>query len=209
MLEAMPVKKLAAGGRPIVRVLPQPIYDSEIVKSATATSSVTFFAKPLGNPDASGQITAKTLEHTNLKQSGSLAKPYEFDLYSFNLKVVGQTYSTGMGALVTTVDFLKVLQGSYLEFTLGNRVYLDLPLTDMPSGVAPEGYGYSNATTLDVIHNGTGHRSNAWKFTVGKFLVHIRSTESFQITINFQQAITVAANTMLQCYMNGLMYNAI
>jgi hypothetical protein len=209
MLEAMPVKKLAAGGRPIVRVLPQPIYDSEIVKNGTATSNLTFFAKPLGNPDASGQITAKTLEHTNLKQSGSLAKPYEFDLYSFNVKIVGQTYSTGMGVPVVVADFGKVLQGCYFEFTLGNRVYLDVPLLDMPSGVAPEGYGYSSAAVENIIHNGTGHRSNAWKFTVGKFLVHIRSTESFQVTINFQQAITLAADTMVQVFMNGLMYNAI
>ena len=75
MLEAMPVKKLAAGGRPIVRVLPQPIYDTEILKAATSVNQVIFYAKPIGNPDASGQITSKGLEHTNLKQSGSLAKP--------------------------------------------------------------------------------------------------------------------------------------
>ena len=97
MLEAMPVKKLAAGGRPIVRVLPQPIYDAEILAPTAANSNIVFYAKPIGNPDASGLIASKTLEHTNLKQSGSLAKPYEFDLFSFNLKVVAQSYNTNPG----------------------------------------------------------------------------------------------------------------
>jgi hypothetical protein len=200
MLEAMPVKKLAAGGRPIVRVLPQPLYDTEFLKAATATSQVTFYAKPLGNPDASGVIGSKTLQATNLRQSGSLAKPYEFDLFSFNLKIVGSGATSA-----TLADLARVTQEGYLEFQLGNRTYLDVPLKDMPCGVAVDGFDPANAT----VHLGVAHRSNAWKFTVGKYLVHIRSTESCSVTLNWQSAVTCAANTQLVMFMNGLLYNAI
>jgi hypothetical protein len=202
MLEAMPVKKLDAGGRPIVRVLPQPIYDREALTAATPYTQIQLYTRSQGNPSLSPAIiNSKTLQDTNLKQSGSLAKPYEFDLFSFTLKL------TGVNAVpVSSADLESFMQKGYLEFTLGNRVYLDVPIMDMPAGNSVDGFD----PALAIVHSGVAHRSNVWKFTVGKFLVHIRSTESFQITLNFPNpAFTPAANVFVQSYMNGLMYNAI
>ena len=205
MLEAMPVQKLAVGGRAIVRVLPQPIYDTECAKNAVAQAQFNFFQNGLGKADASTAIASKTYRDTNLQGgNGQLGKPYEFDLYSFNLKLSGVA-----AAFLLQAEFSTVVNDGYFEFKLGNRTYLDLPTADLPSGTAPDGVGTTTADTKIFLHNGVAHRSNAWKFTVGKYLVHIRSNEPFSGQIVLATALTAAAITRLQLYMNGLMYNAI
>jgi hypothetical protein len=114
-----------------------------------------------------------------------------------------------VSAYLLVAEFLTIIQDGYFEFKLGNRTYLDLPTADLPCGTAPDGFGTTTANTTCIFHNGVAHRSNAWKFTVGKYLVHIRSNEPFSGQIVLNAALTAAAITRIQLYMNGLMYNAI
>jgi len=207
MLENMPVKTIPVGGRPVVRILPQPLYDTEVAAAAVAINELNFFAKPKGNPDASGTITSKTIANTNLTQSGSLAKPYEFDLFGFNLKVRSNSTSVPL----TRGMFEVFFKDCAFQYLMGDRIYLTVPLLDMPTGIGFTQDGTTTADTTLVINNGVAHRSNLYNFRVQNYLVHIRSTENFAVKLSWPNASITPATTAVrvQVYMQGLLYNAI
>ena len=68
---------------------------------------------------------------------------------------------------------------------VGNRVYLSIPTMRIPQGVSPEGFASTTVgvTTLSTVHNGVGHISNYYKFTIGRSALRIRPTESFQCRV--------------------------
>lgn len=210
MLEAMPVQRSVAEGRSIVRVLPQPLYDTEVI-TTSATTELRFFVKPLGQADQSAVITKKTLAETNLRGPGALPKPQLFDLFGFNLKIAANATTP-----ITRADFELVLLGGYCEFTMGDRIYLRVPIADMPHGVAPEGFAATtaNATTLQSVHNGVGHRSNIYKFTIAnKYRAIIRWSESFGFNLYWPGAsggsINPSAALRCQAFLQGLLHNAL
>lgn len=110
----------------------------------------------------------------------------------------------------TIADFQAIYTTSAFIFTYtGNRVYLSIPLQRIPQGVSPEGFAATTigATTLSTIHNGVGHVSNFFKFTIGRSALRIRPTESFQIRVRWPNgAVVIGANTRLRVYITGLQW---
>jgi hypothetical protein len=198
----------------ILRPLQQPIFDTEILIRAVALTEKIYFQRQLGQSDAGGGIAAKQDAHTNLQQPGQLANPLEFSLFGFLFEVDCST---------TLADFIQIYKCAVFTFTYtGNRVYLSIPLPRIPQGVSPEGYGYASGYTVGtlggVIHNGVGHISNIYKFTIGRSALRIRPTESFQAKLRWQlatgaaatpQTATPVADVMSRVYLIGLSWVAL
>ena len=180
----------------ILRPLQQPLYDTEILPAAGTPSELIFFQRQLGQTTTYGGIT-KTVAETNLQQPGQLANPLEFSLFAFNFEIEPGT---------TAVDYIAIFKTSAYTFTYtGNRIYLQLPLSRIPQGVGPDGFTGVAATTF--VHNGVGHISNQYKFTIGRSALRIRPTESFQAKISYPNgAPVISANTRLRVFINGLQW---
>jgi hypothetical protein len=137
---------------------------------------VIFFQRQLGQTTTAGALT-KTAAETNLQQPGQLANPIEFSLFGFYFEVQPD---------INITDFVDVYKQSVFTYTYtGNRVYLQIPLTRIPQGVAPEGFAGTVAAQNATIHNGVGHISNMYKFTIGRSALRIRPTESFQAKVSW------------------------
>lgn len=186
----------------LLRPLQQPLYDTEIIPSASTPIELVFFQRQLGQTTAFGGVT-KTEAETNVQQPGQLANPLEFSLFGFLFEVA---------PAVTLADFQAIYTASAFIFTYtGNRVYLSIPTMRIPQGVSPEGFaatavGGTPLTAINV-HNGVGHISNFYKFTIGRSALRIRPTESFQARVRWPNgAPTISANTRLRVYITGLQW---
>jgi hypothetical protein len=205
----------------ILRPLQQPIYDTELIAGGAASSEIIFFQRQVGqtlaqtpsSTSTNGNI--KTLVETNLSQPGQLPNPLEFSLFGFLVE---------MNPGITVADFNTVYKTGLFTFTYtGNRVYLQVPVTRIPQGVSPEGFaaiastGTSGSvaatTSISEVHNGVGHISNLYKFTIGRAALRIRPTESFQVRLNWNSAqspsITPVADVRIRVFLVGLTWTAL
>jgi hypothetical protein len=171
----------------ILRPLQQPIYDTENLPITGVPNELIFMQRQLGQTTAYGGLT-KTAAETNLQQPGQLANPVEFSVFGFYIEVQPD---------IVMSDYIGVYKQSVCFFTYtGNRVYLQIPTTRIPQGVSPEGFaGGTLATGSQVVHNGVGHTSNMYKFTIGRSALRIRPTESFQFAIRWPSGAPGTAPT--------------
>lgn len=189
----------------ILRPLQQPLYDTEILTAVGTAAQVIFFQRQLGQSFAGAPAVVKTTAETNLAQPGQLANPLEFSVFGFLFEVEPGIVLADFNAVYTTSTF------SF--FYTGNRLYLEIPTTRIPQGVAPEGFSAVSttvaATTINstMVHNGVGHISNYYKFTIGRSALRIRPTENFQILLNFPAgATTLTTDTRLRVFILGLQW---
>lgn len=212
MLEALPVVPVKVGTGAKLRVLPQPVYDSELT-GTSAISQVVFFATALGgsfqNTSGTPDYTRKTLADTNIRQTGQLGSPLEFDMVGFNLKL--QPAVTTTPAVITPADFTQLYKNGWFEFAFNNRPFLQIPIEELPHGNGASGFnGVTTAAAGNQMpHVGVGHRSNIFKYLVGKYRVRIRSTENFSATLNWNAAITQSITWKVTLLLQGFLYNAI
>jgi hypothetical protein len=190
----------------ILRPLQQPLYDTEILDSAITPAELRFFQRQLGQTTVDGSIT-KSAAETNLGQPGQLANPLEFSLFGFNFVVMPVV---GTSTFTTVADFWNIYSASVFTFLYtGNRIYLQIPLNRIPQGIGPEGFSALDAQAAPaentIIHQGVGHISNFYKFTIGRSALRMRPTESFQVRLEWPNgAPTIVADTRLQVHLLGL-----
>jgi len=190
----------------LLRPLQQPLYDTEILPSTSTPSELLFFQRQQGQTTAFGGVAKSTAE-TNIQQPGQLANPLEFSLFGFTFEIE---------AGVTLSNFNAIYNTSVFSFLYtGSRVYLEIPLTRIPAGVAPEGFsslsGFADADDVErtVVHNGVGHVSNFYKFTIGRSALRIRPTESFQIQLrwpNGAASLDATTTVRLRIFITGLQW---
>lgn len=190
----------------ILRPLQQPIYDTENIPAVSTPTELIFFQRQLGQTTAYLTQT-KTAAETNLQQPGQLANPVEFSLFGFYVEIAPDC---------TIIDFINIYKQSVVFFTYtGNRVYLQIPTSRIPQGVSPEGFGATaaaaaagvivNTVQNGTIHNGVGHVSNMYKFTIGRSALRIRPTESFQWTMRWPSgAPTIVGTTSVGATGSGV-----
>ena len=201
----------------IVRPLRQPLYDTEFTGTAAITE-IQYFQLPQGTAMANlapgGLVNwNKTTADTNMTQGGFLASPQQFSLFGFN-------YEIESGVSVSNFQML-INSGEFDFIFAGTRTYLMIPLTQVPAGVAPEGFaamdGATAATSTIHIHNGTGHVSNILNFTLGKAALKIMPNEAFKARVAWprgqnvsgQTAVTPTVSTSTRVYLRGLLFNSI
>jgi len=185
----------------ILRPLQQPLYDTELITAVGTAAQIIFFQRQLGQSFAAAAAVVKTTAETNLAQPGQLANPLEFSLFGFLFEVQPE---------ITLADFNAVYSTSVFSFFYtGQRLYLQVPTTRIPQGVAPEGFASTTvaATTLTMVHNGVGHISNYYKFTIGRSALRIRPTENFQVLLDWPAgAVTIVNDTRLRVFIQGLQW---
>lgn len=195
----------------LLRPLQQPLYDTEIVPSANTPNEIRYFQRQLGQVTAFGNLN-KTAAETNLGQPGQLANPLEFSLFGFNYVILADQQVEETPAFVLLGDFTAITADSVFTFLYtGNRIYLQIPLCRIPQGVAPEGFSaLSNQVQAEertIVHNGVGHISNFYKFTIGRSALRMRPTEAFQVRLEWPNgAPTITVNTRTQVYLLGLQW---
>jgi hypothetical protein len=200
----------------VVRPLRQPLFDTEFTGTAAITE-IQYFQRAQGqsfaNAGPGGSTWNKTTVDTNMTQGGFLASPAHFSLFGFN-------YEIQSGC--TVADFQMLINSGLFEFIFaGTRVYLQIPLTQIPAGVAPEGFaamdGATAATSTIHIHNGVGHVSNIYNFTLGRAALKIMPNEAFKCRVSWprgqnasgQTAVTPVVSNSTRVYLRGLLFNSI
>lgn len=185
----------------IVRSYKQPLYDSEVILSATPNREFTLYAKPVGQ-NLNDLTTSKTFIHSNQTQAGSLGTPLSFDVYGFNARLWGgiatKTVSVGNFTLVMAAALAQVIFGQDTNF-------LTIPVEDVPSGVDTEGLG-----ATDAPHIGLGISDNIYRFDVGGRALHINSTEPYQVKISFPSGLTgITGNLLFRWFIRGILYKGV
>lgn len=199
----------------VVRPLRQALYDSEVTGTA-ALSEIQYFQRPQGTAMALLGTSAVTINKiasdTNMTQGGFLATPQQFAIFGFNYEIQSGT---------SFADFNLIICNGLFEFIFaGTRVYLQCPLAAMPQGCAPEGTfamdGATAALSTISIHNGVGHVSNIYNFTMGRSALKIMPNEAFKVRCTFARSlltttgtITPSATTLTRVYIRGLLFNSI
>lgn len=164
----------------VLRPLQQPLFDTELL--IAGVSEIIFFQRQIGQafanqPTGGSSANTKTIADTNMYQPGQLPNPLEFSLFGFLFEVP---------AGIILADFQLIYSTGLFTYTYtGNRVYLQVPITRIPQGVSPEGFSGAAATNSVNVHNGVGHISNLYKFTIGRAALRIRPTESFQARLSY------------------------
>lgn len=195
------------GKKVVLRPLKQPLFDCETYPNA-AIAGRRYFTRPQGTSDATGAggIANKAISETNLTQNGQLSAPDTFALFGFNFVI---QYGTTLG------DMRTIFNTGAFEFTFtGNRVYLEVPLNRIPSGLHPEGPlccdGATAAVVWTEVQNGVGHISNVYPFNIKDRTLWIQPNENFGVQTLYPQAnITVGALTRTWVFLVGMLYKAI
>jgi len=165
-----------------LRVLRQPLYDTEHLPSAGGVASLIFFQRPLGQAMANAPAAAKTYADTNMQQASLIGSPAEFDLFGFNVRLTNT---------VTLAQFQNIVDMGLFIFTFGQgRPWLRTQLQDMPSGCNIMGAialdGAAVATTVAAPVSGIpGDPKGLYAFAVGGAPIRIRSNETFGVEIQW------------------------
>lgn len=189
----------------LLRPLKQPLYDTESMP-ASATTAIKYFARQQGAADASGAIAAKTEAETNLTQAGQISVPEQFKLHGF-------LFETMPG--VSLADFRLIYKTGLFQFLFtGTRVYLQVPITRVPEGVAPCGFaaidGNTSNTQAVEVHQGCGVVSNYYNFEYRKATLQIQSAENFQAQQNYPLAsVSLAVATRCRVFLLGIYFKSI
>lgn len=205
---SLPIVRQAASGRPIGRATPaHGLWDTEGILAATATTQVNLFSNVIGNADASGMITRKSLGSTNLQQARQLPNAFKFEVHYITLKFMSNSTTYGL----QWTDVQKILIGSYFELKISDIVVARELLHSMPSGVALEFDGNTTADLRLVWRVGVGHRSNGLVTKMKKANPTIGPTELFEANVYFNQdgtatGISLSTDTRICVELYGIRY---
>lgn len=180
-----------------LRPLRQPMYDTELIPVAPAvTTQVEWFV----NRRTFVTGVAKTLVDTNMVADGILGMPLEFDL-------IGLTMKMNYGAALADIN--AFYNGGVLNWFFHQSVpWLQIPFTEMPSGIAGTGFTTVGAST--IFANGVQTLNNFYNMADHlRQARHILSMESFRGVGQFPATISPTANLFAKLFMLGILYAAL
>lgn len=180
-----------------LRPLRQPLYDTELIPIAPAvTGAIELFVNRRNFVTG----VAKTLVDTNMVADGILGMPLEFDL-------IGLTCKVNLGAALADIN--AFYNGGVLNWFFHQSVpWLQLPMTEMPTGISQTGFTTVGAST--IFANGVQTLNNMYNMADHlRQARHILSMESFRGVIQFPATISPTANLFVKLFMLGIMYAAL
>jgi len=203
----------AVAPRPVLEIVKQPLYDTIGVLTGATTSS--FFAQPVGSPDANAAIGVKTFSETNLRRSGALATPQQFDIYAISLKYP---------AAITRADHTAFLNGAAAaqaganyNLEVGQKSYLRAKLTTIPQDTTQ--VVDAIAVAADAVHSGWPIHSNVFDVSIPEELfdpstgrtfltgrrvpIHLPSEQQWSNTLEYVGTITLGATRRLESMLWG------
>jgi hypothetical protein len=123
------------------------LYDRfQFAPSTTVPSNFKYFTQPIGT-------AGKTKVDTNLDQVQRLSDPLWF-----NTEGVGFFF----GPLNTLADITAFLQSEYMEYWVGQKVYLEGPVQCFPAGAGLTGVAAGGASLSATFSNGIARSDNVF-----------------------------------------------
>lgn len=179
----------------------EPRFDAVIFPAGTAvkTNLIRMFSVPLGNNFYVGG-PVKTLADTNMRASSQLPSPEVFRCYG----IEAECFVEG----VADAEFLqKLVKYASVNFKIGSKPYLTVPFAEIAGGIKTFASGLDPALAAGegLVKMQAGKPvSHGYRFPKGYF-IDIASTENFtvELNLNFDQAITPAADVYLRVYLMG------
>jgi hypothetical protein len=130
-------------GDQLGRLTREPLWDSEALVGGVTYQQVNFFVRPKGVADNLAVI--KGTRHTNLETANALGEPSQFLMMGIQLKTTNfADAAMAATAADAAVEFERRLRATgALEFGLNGKVLLQLPLSEIPSGLDAESSHFS------------------------------------------------------------------
>ena len=170
-------------------VILQPFWDSVGVTSSTTT--VTLFQQPKGQGSTVwGGTGAKILEDTNMQLAGQFGSGWQFTCYTVQFQP---------GPACTVANAKILLAGGTLEFVVGAKTYLELPLIFATAGAGLS--GFATSTTTDVVTN--GHPGAKDVFGLGELPISVMENENFSIRLTWGTLSGLAGTVPVRVLLNG------
>lgn len=197
----------------LLRKMTQPLYDTNILANAVAPALYQFFVLPVGVPMPVTGVN-KTLADTNMSAASMLGNPNQFDIVGFNFEMfVHDPTDVNDNA----EDLFQLYQASVFTFFFGNnKVWLQLPLSQIPTGTALTGTVSSGDITANdeamFLHQGLAQVDQVYDFTVRKRAIRIHPNENFRVEINWPNGGTAVwqwATSRCRVFIQGSMYAAL
>lgn len=200
-----------------VEVVRQSLYDYQIYAQA-GQPQLSFFANPIGQGTTShpGSAGPKTRADTNMTLPGQLPAPIKYLVRSIELDFLpGVEPSLGYAANAPSAfvnDLYNVGRSGYLVFTIGSKDYLiEAPLHKFP----PKTRFRTNSSQSDATTAAAAQFSQtASGYWDGRAYVldaplYLESTQNFSITLNWPNAVALAAadtTARIGVILDGLLY---
>jgi len=180
-----------------LRPLRNPLTDTEKCVAATPYTKLEFFVNRRTFLDG----TPKRENHNNMTSDGQLGSPLEFDF-------IGLTGKPNYG--ISLVNWNALYNAGVLRWLFHQNVqWLNVKLTELPSGIAPT--GFTTETTSSILANGQQNVNNFYNMADHlKNARHIMPLENFKGIIDFPVAFQPAVSDVyFSIHMLGLLYGAL
>lgn len=182
---------------PIVKDLnerqPWMFYDRLSGAAGAMPLSLLFFTTPLSS--------SKTKLDTNLKQAGRLPDPKHFLCTAIRF-----FFAPSM----TLADLHLIINGYYIEFEIGDKIYAEGHLDMYPAGGGLAGSVITTvaATTFSTWTNGNPsvQAINDWGVSNG---ITIEQGQTFQVRALAPAVVTAAAAYNIRCVLDGILYREV
>jgi hypothetical protein len=173
-------------------VILQPFWDSATITSST--TSITMFQQPKGQGTTVwGAAGAKTLEDTNMQLAGQFGSGWQFTCYTVQFQP---------DPAATLANLKILLGGGTLEFVVGAKTYLELPLIFATAGAGITGAlgTQTAAATNEVVAN--GHPGAKDVFGLGELPISVMENENFSIKLTWGSLASLTS-TKVRLLING------
>lgn len=131
-------------GQAVREVVAWELFDTKPFLNDGTTNALTFFL----NPSALGPL------YTNMHVSGQLSNPDKMDVYGVAIEIFpdfDQNRALGIGELWAS-EKKKIREGCWIEFWVGTKTYLILPLLRIPEGMGATGITAGADTDTGSLH---------------------------------------------------------
>ena len=120
---------------PLLRKLQQPLYDTNTLDATVATNLMSYFVRPQGNLMPVAAVV-KTEADTNMKATSMLGEPLIFDLLGFNYEWFKSVPTSEVAGTLLDIaaDEIRVYGQSVFRFYFNMRIFLEVPLRQIPEG---------------------------------------------------------------------------
>lgn len=156
-------------------------------------------------------IQGKTPLQTNLDRPG-LPRPWAMEVHSLHLRIEPAAATAGTVADNLLTSFISILDGSRVNFRIGEKHHLELDIAHLGSGGGPYGLmskGGTDAVSVDaVLSIGPQYPQATFAFPP-RSVAHITWGERFDVDVFWNHAIDTgglpAEAGRLFCYLRGIL----
>lgn len=176
-----------------------PLYDYQTYNAAGHTT-LSFFQVPIGQ-------SSKTLSDTNMKLAGQLSSGESFLVTGIQVEFfpAAADLSTADETAQFAYDYYRVMTSpSYLQFNILNKDYVQQgPLVKFPPAQRFD-FDAAMATGNAVIHTASMLQNTGQLFEM--IPQSLKPSQSFNVSINFASAVTVANAARIGVSLRGYRY---